>query len=84
MGGKMEKQELQQAISEQLEQQTQARNLLTVKQFTQKYKFLSESALRALIFRRNQNGFSKVIKRINKKILIDVDLFFLFIEEQSK
>jgi len=84
-GGKMKKNStLHTEETSQVRLQPQPRSLLTVKQFVQKHDFLSESALRSLIFRRESNGFSKVIRRINKKILIDESDFFSFIDEQSK
>lgn len=49
--------------------------LLTVKQFAQEKKFISESGLRYLIFNADTNGFNKVIKKIGRKVLIDFNAF---------
>lgn len=45
--------------------------LLTIKQFCQKHTFISSSAIRALIFHSEYNGFHIVFSRIGRKILID-------------
>ena len=55
----------------------------TVKQFAGK-GFITESGLRHLIFHADTNGFNKVIKRIGRKILIDVNAFDAWIEEINK
>lgn len=41
------------------------------------------STLRALVFNAEKNGFDKVIRRINKRVLIKVDAFFDWVEEQN-
>lgn len=41
------------------------------------------STLRALVFNAEKNGFNKVIRRINKRVLIKVDEFFNWVEEQN-
>ena len=42
------------------------------------------STLRALVFNADTNGFAKVIRRINKRVLIKVDAFFDWVEEQNE
>jgi len=63
-------------------------NLLTIKQFNKTYPIFTVGSLRALIFNADKNGFSKVIKRFSPtgkrgKILIDVVLFFEWLDEQN-
>ena len=58
-------------------------NLLTVKQFSQKYPAFSEASLRYHIFHENQNGLSKAIVRIGRKILIKEETFFDWVENQG-
>lgn len=58
--------------------------LLTVKQFAKEKGFISESGLRYLIFNADTNGFEKVIKRIGRKVLIDIQAFELWLEEINK
>ena len=61
-------------------------NLLTVKQFSKQYPAFPSGALRNYIFFEDSNGMKKlnVIKRIGAKILIDVDAFFLWVEEKNR
>ncbi len=39
--------------------------------------------LRHLIFNADSNGFSKVIKRAGRRVLIDESAFFVWLEEQN-
>jgi len=43
----------------------------------------TESSIRWLIFNEKTNGFSRCIKRIGRKILIDLNEFELWIREQK-
>lgn len=56
-------------------------NYFTVKQFAVKFPFVSQSSLRWMIFNAEKNGFSKVIKRIGAKILINANLFEDWLKE---
>ncbi|HAT8370926.1 TPA: DNA-binding protein [Legionella pneumophila subsp. pneumophila] len=44
----------------------------------------TESSIRWLIFNEHQNGFSRCIRRIGKKVLLDLDQFESWIDEQSQ
>ena len=72
-------------------------SLLTVKEFSRKYPSFPEGGLRHLIFnsseRKNSrgevvsgNGMEEqgVLVRVGRKILIDEDKFFSWIESQNK
>ena len=56
-------------------------NYFTVKQFAVKFPFVSQSSLRWMIFNADKNGFSKVIKRIGAKILINATAFEELLKE---
>jgi hypothetical protein len=43
----------------------------------------SQSSVRWLIFNEKQNGFSRCVRRIGKKVLIDLDLFDDWIGSQK-
>lgn len=58
-------------------------NLLTVRQMAEKHKAFSEASLRYYIFHENTNGLSKALYRVGRKILINEDLFFSWIDEQN-
>lgn len=60
-------------------EQTQ-RIYLTVKQFVSKFPWPSESALRAIIQKADENGFSTAIKRFNRRVLLDPQEFFSCLE----
>lgn len=61
-------------------------NLMTVRQFAENFPAFSTGAIRNYIFFEESNGLqvNKVIKRVGKKILIDVERFFQWIDNQNK
>lgn len=59
------------------------RNLLTVRQFSQKHPAFPEGGLRYSIFHSENNGFSKCIRRIGRKVLLDESKVFEWIDEQN-
>lgn len=59
-------------------------NLLTVKQFAAKHAAFSEASLRYHIFHEETNGFSTVLMRVGRKILIDESAFFEWVKTQNK
>ena len=61
----------------------QLHTLLTVRHFAQKHAAFPEGGLRFLIFNSATNGFSKCLRRIGRKVLIDEALFFQIIEDQN-
>lgn len=58
-------------------------NLFTVRQFAEKHSFITEGALRNSIFFAKTNGMEKVMKRIGRKILIDENAYFEWIEKNN-
>lgn len=59
------------------------RQLLTVKNFSLKYPSFSESSLRWLIFNQASNGFSSVIRKVGRRVLIDEIQFFNWVDTQQ-
>ncbi|NCP62018.1 MAG: hypothetical protein GW748_01725 [Alphaproteobacteria bacterium] len=57
---------------------------LTVKQMAVKNPAFTESSLRYHIFNEHKNGINKAICRIGKKILINEELFFEWLEDQNR
>lgn len=58
---------------------------LTVKDFLEEVDWpSSEASLRWLIFNQKANGFSKVIRRSGRRILISLSDFQEWIDEQHK
>lgn len=62
-----------------------AKRLMTVKNAAECYKFagFSQSSFRWLIFNAKQNGFNICLRRLGRKILIDLDQFENWIEANS-
>lgn len=58
-------------------------NFLTVRQFAAKYPAFPQGGLRWMIFHENNNGLSKAISRVGRKVLIDEDAFFSWVREQN-
>lgn len=42
----------------------------------------SEASVRWLIFNEQSNGFSRCVRRIGRKVLIDLDQFEMWIDQQ--
>ncbi|MCP4474164.1 MAG: DNA-binding protein [Gammaproteobacteria bacterium] len=57
------------------------KRLATVKQVADAYPAFTQSSLRWLIFNEHSNGFDQCIRRIGRKILIDLDYFEKWIEQ---
>ncbi len=58
------------------------KRLATVKQTAAIYSAFSISSLRWLIFNGKHNGFVKCIRKIGRKVLIDLDQFESWVDEQ--
>ncbi len=59
---------------------------LTVQQFTAKHTAFNTGGLRSLIFNEHQNGLadSGAIVRIGRKVLVDENKFFVWVQSQNK
>lgn len=58
-------------------------NLILLTDFPQKYNFISLGKLRQLVFCKNTNGFEKVVVKIGRRVLIDEDMFFVWLRKQN-
>lgn len=56
------------------------KRLATVKQIPDLYNGFTESSIRWLIFNEKYNGFSICVRRLGKKVLIDLDAFEKWID----
>lgn len=54
----------------------------TVKQLPQHYPAFTENSIRWLIFHEKNNGFSRCVRRIGRKVLIDATEFEAWIAMQ--
>lgn len=58
------------------------KDLHTVKQLAEIRPSFSESALRGLIFRAEENGLDRVIVRVGRRVLLDLTRFDAWLEKQ--
>ncbi len=59
-------------------------NLITVTDWNKFHTWPPKGGLRHLIFNAKTNGFSTVIKRCGRRVLIDEQAFFDWVEQQNK
>ena len=59
---------------------------LTINQFTAKHTAFTLGGMRSLVFQEHQNGLAKsgAIVRIGRKVLIDQEKFFAWVQSQNK
>ena len=57
--------------------------LIPVPKWKEYYEWPTEAGLRYYIFNAEFNGFDKVIKRIGRRILIDENQFFQWVENKN-
>lgn len=58
--------------------------LLLVTEWNKYFSYPKYGTLRSLIFNAETNGFNKVIRRINSRILLSVPAYYEWIEENNK
>lgn len=61
-------------------------NYLTVGQFVNQHSAFNTGGMRSLVFLEHQNGLAKsgAIVRIGRKVLINTEKFFAWLESQNK
>lgn len=57
--------------------------LIPVTEWNEHHSFPPIGGLRHLIFNAEENGFNKCIKRVGRRVLIDENAYFKWIEEQN-
>ncbi len=62
---------------------TPGRKLVTVDQFCADNPAFTKGSMRWLLFRRDNNGLSRAILKVGRRVLIDVDEFFEWIDDQQ-
>lgn len=58
--------------------------LVTLQQLTEQYPAFPEGSLRWLLFHRDDNGLSKAIVKIGRRVLIDKEEFEKWLENQRE
>lgn len=56
----------------------------TVKQLAEKTPYLSESAIRWMLFNRRTNGLDKAVTKLGKKVLVDDEKFNQWVESHRE
>lgn len=64
-------------------QNSQQTRLIPVTKWNDYHDWPAIGGLRHLIFNENQNGFSKVIRRIGSRVLLDEKSFFEWVNEKN-
>ena len=61
-----------------------SRRLIPVNQWNDYHEFPKLGGLRSLIFNADSNGFDKAIRRVGRRVLIDEEQFFRWVDETNK
>ncbi len=56
---------------------------ITVRELAEAPGWPTESALRALIFNADRNGLAPAIRRVGRRVLVDVDAFWAWVNNQG-
>jgi len=59
------------------------RRLIPVSKWNEHHLWPSQGGLRYLIFNANSNGFDKAIRRAGRRVLIDEQAFFEWMDQQN-
>ncbi len=65
-------------------QRSAPRRLHTVRQFCQAHPAFTPGSLRWLLFHRQTNGLDRAVVHIGRRLLIDEDRFFAWVDAQEK
>ena len=63
--------------------QPQQRRFIPLTEWPKHHSWPPVGGLRHLVFYADQNGFDKVIRRAGRRVLIDEQAFFQWLEEQN-
>jgi hypothetical protein len=60
------------------------KRLIPVPNWPEHHDYPSIAGLRWLIFHKETNGFNTVVKKIGRRVLIDEDAYFAWVEAQQQ
>ena len=69
---------------EKIETQKNSGGIIPVSEWNKFYSYPSVKSLRQMIFRKDQNGFTDVLRKINGRLYIAEEDFFKWVHEQGK
>lgn len=58
--------------------------LLTVSQFVEKHSWATKGGLRGLLFNRKKNGLDVAVVRLGRRLLLDEEQFFQWLESRGR
>jgi len=61
-----------------------SKRLIPVPKWSQYHEWPPKGGLRHLIFYANTNGFDRVIRRVGRRVLIDEEAFFQWVESNGR
>ena len=62
----------------------QSRRLIPVTKWNERHEWPPIGGLRHLIFHAKSNGFDRVVKRVGRRVLIDEQAFFEWLDTQNE
>jgi hypothetical protein len=68
----------------QEENSVQSTRYIPVTKWNEYHVWPSQAGLRFLIFNEKTNGFKSVIRRVNRRVLLDEQAFMTWVEDQNK
>lgn len=60
------------------------RKIIPVTEWNDHHPWPPQGGLRYLIFNEHRNGFKDVIRRVGRRVLIDEEAFFTWLDAQNK
>ena len=57
--------------------------LIPASAWNQHFEWPPQGGLRHLIFHAKNNGFDRVVRRVGRRVLIDVNAFFAWVDSQK-
>lgn len=65
------------------EPSNKSRHLIPLTKWPENHSYPPLGQLRALVFNANKNGFHKVIRRCGRRVLLDQDEYFIWLDSQN-
>ena len=62
---------------------THKRRLIPIPKWPEYHDYPTEPGLRWLVFNAEKNGFSTVIRRVGRRVLIDEQCFFDWVDDET-
>jgi hypothetical protein len=74
---------MQQSLRRRTEVQNQSPQLIPVSKWNEHHAWPPIGGLRHLVFHAKSNGFNTVIRRVGRRVLIDEQAFFAWVDSQG-